>query len=746
MSIQDDGLGTYPGAAESSFDLAVDAICDLVEGNGAGPSPDPVAAPAKEEEYPLHVAPPTADAASDVQVDANIAFTKAVSDNCPLAKKTPAEGEVYINKDGKRVKRVKRSEKRMVQKQQQTPDAAPEVEAASAQAAVPSHQPDLQSNQKAQNEAEAQRAAAAAASAALLGAGALAVAASTSASFDSQAIPENASSANTERSSPLEQSPNSYDNDDDSNSSEDDGDDGDWDLDYKTGLAKQHEDAERQMLEGEEGRRGFESTDDEDDYGNEDDYDEDETRTEEYTNDPDTESAMDGISFPGGIAASSNSKSAEAETPVEPKNPFDDEQVKVSDNPTANAPYAPYAPLPPPPIEDPPSINQTTVAEDVVLDPGDIRAALSSASGGHDMTESTLNQFDPLHVVAQESSAQLSAQGALLEMPVAAPPLQQRQLLSSTDNAASSYPERQQIADTTAAGQGPLWRQAGIMAAAAESQQQYHQLDPQQGKITKRAAIEQTIRDECWSRAAVDTGEVAPDTLFRARSGEPTAVGHPDSERVATKRVNVVQLLINGLIGLVGGLFGSIYVQTGCHFVTVDVGLPLHFGLWQYSPMDSAFQGFSYCYPYDEDYTHDSPTFARIFGLIALVAGAFSLSVLWVYLLLGRTSAGLWKWAVRFLVVAASFQALTYSFFAEDVCRRNSCSFGPGSIVSLISTLSWALVAYEMGDNSPIAATALIPDPHQESGDATMNNHQQQGGMMMELTGYRPPVNLGVNV
>jgi hypothetical protein len=282
-----------------------------------------------------------------------------------------------------------------------------------------------------------------------------------------------------------------------------------------------------------------------------------------------------------------------------------------------------------------------------------------------------------------------------------------------------------------------------VAAAATESHEQYLQLHPPQEKTTNRAAIGQTIRDEYWSRAAVDAGE-APDTLFRAGTAP-----HPNEmERVATKRVNVVQLLINGLIGLVGGLFGSIYVQACCHFVTVDVGLPLHFGLWQYSPMDSAFQGFTYCYRYDSDYTHDSPTFARLAGLMALLAGAFSMSVLWFYLLFGRTSSDLWRWAVRFLVVATSLQALTFSFFANDVCRRNSCSIGPGSIVSLVSTLSWALVAYEMKDNSPVVS-ALIPDPHM-----TMNQHQQggnSGNSGVELTGgYRPPtgssVGLGVAV
>lgn len=735
----DGGIGMHPGAAESSFDLAVDAICDLVEGDGAAPPPEPANAPvlAKEEESPLAPAH-AATSAADAHVDTNIASTQPANANDPISKK-PIEGEVYINKNGKKVRRVKRSEKRMRQKQLETTDAAPAIEASTA--SVPTDRgAALLSNQKAQNEAEAQRAAAAAASAALLGMGALAA---PSTGSDSQAIPDNVSSTNM--STPtlsFDRDPNSTDYY--STNNDEDGDNGDWDLDYKTGLAKQHEDAERQMLEGEEGRRGFESTDDEDDYDDEDD-EEDGTMTGEYTNDPETASPMDGTSLADvsaahvGIAASSNSNPMEAEITipnmsVEPKNPFD-EQLKVSS-------YDPMADVPLPPIEDPPPINQDTVAEDVVLDPGDIRAALSSASGGgHDVA---VNQFDPLHDVAQGPSAQPNAHGTLSEISTMTPPLQQHQILSSANNVSSSYPERHHFEEITTASQGPLWRQAGMTAAAAErQQQQYHQFDPQQGKMTKRAAIEQTIRDECWSRAAVDSGEVAPDTLLRARSGGHTAAGHSETERVATRRVNVIQLLINGLIGLVGGLLGSIYVQTGCHFVTVDVGLSLHFGLWQYSPMDSALQGFTYCYPYDEDYTHDSPTFARICGFIALISGLFSLSVLWIYLLLSRTSNGLWKWAVRFLVVAASFQALTFSFFADAVCRRNSCSFGPGSIVSLISTLSWALIAYEMRENSPMA-TALISDPHLEADDMT---NQDQGGM--GLTGYhwyRPPVGLGVNV
>ena len=680
MSEELDAAGA---GAESSFDLAVDAICDLVEGDSAPPPPPP----------PMTVQTKEGDTSTAVSAAAD---AHAGAD--PSIGKKPAEG-VYINKDGKKVRRVKRSEKRTRQKGQDTAAAG----VAPAEAAVPS---EVQANQRAQSEAEAQRQAAAAASAALLKAALPPAASTTSSSATSVSRSALDSAGDDYKAMPSSSFGHGVNNNNEhhDDNEDDEASEGDWDLEYKTGLAKHHEDAERQMLEGEEGRRGFASTDDEDEYEDE----EDDSRHETYTNDPNTCTAS-------AMTAPSVSTRTEA-GPATPKlssndvrNPFDDEQV-------ANV-------VPPGATEGP-----SPAAEDCALDPGDIRAALSSSSGGNDMTENDLNHFDPLHVAQEGSTTQTT-------LPPSQPPQLPHPGVKSPDESVMS--------------QGPLWEEAGRVAAAAtESHQQYLQLHPQQENTTNGAAIGQTIRDEYWSRAAVDAGEVAPDTLFRAGAAPHPTAPHPNEmERVATKRVNVVQLLINGLIGLVGGLFGSIYVQGCCHFVTVDVGLPLHFGLWQYSPMDSAFQGFTYCYRYDSDYTHDSPTFARLAGLTALLAGAFSMSVLWVYLLFGRTSSDLWMWAVRFLVMATSLQALTFSFFANDVCRRNSCSIGPGSIVSLVSTLSWALVAYEMKDNSP-AVSALIPDPHM-----TMNQHQQQqggnsGNSGVELTGgyYRPPSTVGLGV
>ena len=669
MSEEQDAAGAGAGA-ESSFDLAVDAICDLVEGDSAPPPPPPPPPPMtvqmQEGDASTSLGPAAVSTAADAHVDAD-----------PLNSKKPAGG-VYINKDGKKVRRVKRSEKGTRQKGHSQDTAAAGV--APAEAAVPS---EVQANQRARSEAEAQRAAAAAASAALLKAAPPAAPCATSVSRSALD-----SAGDDYKATPSSSFGHGVNSDNERLDDNEDEEAGDWDLEYKTGLARHHEDAERQMLEGDEGRRGFASTDDEDEYENE----EDDSRHEAYMNDPNTASTMTSPSEAGPATPGLSSNDI--------RNPFDDEQV-------ANVVVPPGATEGPSPT-----------AEDGALDPGDIRAALSSTSGGNGMTENDLNQFDPLHV-AQGSTPQTA-------LPPSQPPQLPHPGVKSSDESAMS--------------QGPLWEEAGRVAAAAtDSHQQYLQLHPQQEETTNRAAIGQTIRDEYWSRAAVDAGEIAPDTLFRAGTAP-----HPNEmERVATKRVNVVQLLINGLIGLVGGLFGSIYVQACCHFVTVDVGIPLHFGLWQYSPMDSAFQGFTYCYRYDSDYTHDSPTFARLAGLTALLAGAFSMSVLWVYLMFGRTSSDLWKWAVRFLVVAASLQALTLSLFANDVCRRNSCSIGPGSIVSLVSTLSWALVAYEMKDNSPVVTTATMTTNHRQ---------QQQGGNNsgnsgVELTGgYSPPSSVGLGV
>ena len=164
-----------------------------------------------------------------------------------------------------------------------------------------------------------------------------------------------------------------------------------------------------------------------------------------------------------------------------------------------------------------------------------------------------------------------------------------------------------------------------------------------------------------------------------------------------------------GLIGLAFGFLGSFYVQSSCHFLTATVVVggnaeefDLHYGMWKYTPLNSAFQGYSYCYKYDGQFTTDTPILPRIVGLIALLMGVYALTVLWVYLVLGRTNFTHWNCAIYASIASGIFQALTMVFFAGSVCRRNSCSVGPGAAVSIVSTLTWFVLAFEMHYNSPM--------------------------------------------
>ncbi|MGV2388345.1 MAG UNVERIFIED_CONTAM: hypothetical protein LVR29_08550 [Microcystis novacekii LVE1205-3] len=114
---------------------------------------------------------------------------------------------------------------------------------------------------------------------------------------------------------------------------------------------------------------------------------------------------------------------------------------------------------------------------------------------------------------------------------------------------------------------------------------------------------------------------------------------------LAHKRVKVVQLLFFGLLGILLAFLGSFYVQSTCHFAnsTVAVGASqeifvLHYGLWKYTPIDSVFQGYSYCANYDDEYTNDTPVIPRIAGVGGIVSGTYALFVLWFYLITGRAS------------------------------------------------------------------------------------------------------------
>lgn len=233
----------------------------------------------------------------------------------------------------------------------------------------------------------------------------------------------------------------------------------------------------------------------------------------------------------------------------------------------------------------------------------------------------------------------------------------------------------------------------------------------------RRFPIPEMLMARTQSHADVDT----PLAIQTSSSGEPPHMIRLNEDEeamqfnteVAQRRVKVVQLLTFGSIGLVFGLFGSFYVSSTCHFATATVSVAenqepfqLRYGLWKYTPIDSAFQGYSYCYKYDG--YGDSPLVARTAGILGMLLGIYSVSILWFYLIFGRASRLYWTWAVRLAFTTGVLNFLTLSFFVGSVCRRNSCALGPGAAVALGSTIAWCLLGYEMHYNRPTSKT--IPE------------------------------------
>jgi hypothetical protein len=197
---------------------------------------------------------------------------------------------------------------------------------------------------------------------------------------------------------------------------------------------------------------------------------------------------------------------------------------------------------------------------------------------------------------------------------------------------------------------------------------------------------------------------------------------------LARKRVRVVQLLVFGLLGFLLAFLGSFYVQSTCHFANAQVSVgansqvfELHYGLWKYSPIDSAFQGYSYCATYDDGYTADSPILPRVAGIVGLVAGAYSLTVMWTYLIMGRAAYKLWLVAVGMAMVAGICQCLTFVFFAGAVCQRNTCTVGPGAAMGIVSTIMWFLVSYELYYNMPTSVMMTHINPGRNGANLMAN-------------------------
>ncbi|KAG7367924.1 hypothetical protein IV203_030667 [Nitzschia inconspicua] len=255
---------------------------------------------------------------------------------------------------------------------------------------------------------------------------------------------------------------------------------------------------------------------------------------------------------------------------------------------------------------------------------------------------------------------------------------------------------------------GRLWRMAEVEARNNSDRP----VSPQARKFAE--SIMARTRSRADPDALVDNGsnmggdamETPSRSMIKLTTDED--VGIIESTALARKRVRVVQLLGAGLVTFLISFMGGFWIQSSCHFVStqVEVGengeeFSLHFGLWKYTPVDSVFQGYSYCSQYDDEFVNDGPWFGRLTSNLALIGGAFSLLVLWIYLVFGRCIHKLWKGAVITAGLSGVLQLLSLSIFAGPVCA-GGCRLGPGGYVSILAGCFYLFLAHEMHYNAPL--------------------------------------------
>lgn len=355
------------------------------------------------------------------------------------------------------------------------------------------------------------------------------------------------------------------------------------------------------------------------------------------------------------------------------------------------------------PVNEP---REAPVVDETVSQPEESAAAIASMMGTATSSSSNLSETAVDNVEPPE------------KVPSGEELIEKEPVVPSTSEPEQPAIGKQQSSDLTepdADNQEP--QAAGVWS---ETPERPHSRGP-------GARLAETFMERMRSRADPDA-LVAPPAISPQPSSERIARLDRQDEAfimntgLARKRVRVVQLLIIGLMSLLLGWLGNFFVGTSCHFTSVQVAVgqngdlfDLHFGLWKYSPPDSAMAGYSYCYPYSTRHASDAPVVPRLANLLALLTGTYAQVILWGYLITGRARPGFWRWAVYSATTAGILQLSTLFFFVGALCRSNSCSIGPAAILAIVTAAAWFVFAFEMLYNEPRGDSATLKTADCES-------------------------------
>ena len=287
---------------------------------------------------------------------------------------------------------------------------------------------------------------------------------------------------------------------------------------------------------------------------------------------------------------------------------------------------------------------------------------------------------------------------------------------------------------------GRMWREAEIEAANSKDKP----LSPRAKKFAE------SILSRLQSRAdpnalvnnssAIESIEKPTPSMINVNEQEEGGFVRGTSTAIAKKRKKrgrIVQLLTIGLLSFLISFLGGILVLSSCFIVSGTVVgtygqmYDLHFGLWKYSPVESASRGYHYCTNYDGDYINSAPWLGRSSSLIAMAGGAFSLGVLFFYLVLGRSVKNTWNIAVYTAIFSGILQLSTLSILFSPICKEVECSLGPAGIISVVAGFFYFVLAFEMYYNTPLMN-------HRDNGLANINccEPPHQAVMNLEMTDF----------
>jgi hypothetical protein len=234
----------------------------------------------------------------------------------------------------------------------------------------------------------------------------------------------------------------------------------------------------------------------------------------------------------------------------------------------------------------------------------------------------------------------------------------------------------------------------------------------------KQSRFTQSLMAKTRSRAETNAAVTVP-SARHAEYSKPVLIKVEEelNERfirntaLARKRVSVVQLLVVGLMSVLLCFIGSISIQASCHFVSADVQVgatdkvyKLHYGLWKFSPIGSAFQGYPYCDAYHEEFGIIPPNISRVAALVAFLGGSYAVVVLWWYLIMGQATRSSWYSAVNLGFLSALLHGASLLIFTSPICSGRDCELGPAGVLSVAASAMSFVLAFEMYYNSPIAS------------------------------------------